>query len=274
MIENNILQTEITYLKGVGPNRAKLLQQELNIYTYQDLLELYPRRYVDRTNTIKIKDITEEGKSAVVIGKIIHTETIDNGKRKRFVAYLDDGTGVAELVWFQGLKWIEKYFTLGEDIAAFGKPTIFGNRLSFTHPDIDKISGNEAADVPKILPVYPSTEKLRATGLDPRGIRRLTYQLLLQIYQQGYIFEETLSETILQQKNMMPKNKAMYKIHFPRSFEELNQAKYRLKLRNFFIFNSNLPLNKVLPKKPTKVLLFQNKVIFLPNTPQNISLLN
>lgn len=252
MTEKSILQTEITYLKGVGPNRAKLLQQELNICTYQDLLELYPRRYVDRTNNIKIKDITEDGKSVVVIGKIIHTETIDNGKRKRFIAYLDDGTGVAELVWFQGLKWIEKYFTLGEEIAAFGKPIIYGNRLSFTHPDIDKLSGNEASDVPKILPVYPSTEKLRAAGLDPRGIRRLTYQLLLQLHQQGYVFEETLSETILQQKNMMPKNKAMYKIHFPRSFEELNQAKYRLKFEEFFYFQLQLAIKQGISKETHK----------------------
>ncbi len=252
MSEKNLLQTEIMYLKGVGPNRAKLLQQELNVFTYQDLVELYPRRYVDRTNSIKIKDIQDEGKSVVVVGKIIHTETIDNGKRKRFVAYLDDGTGVAELVWFQGLKWIEKYFTLGEEIAAFGKPSIYGNRLSFTHPDIDKMSGNDAADILKILPVYPSTEKLRAAGLDPRGIRRLTYQLLLQLHQQQYIFQETLSETILQEKNMMPKQKAMYKIHFPRSFEELNQAKYRLKFEEFFYFQLQLAIKQGINKQTHK----------------------
>lgn len=252
MSDTSILQTEITYLKGVGPNRAKLLQQELNICTYQDLLELYPRRYVDRTNNVKIKDITEEGKSAVVIGRIIHTESIDNGKRKRFVAYLDDSTGVAELVWFQGLKWIEKYFTLGEEIAAFGKPAIYGNRLSFTHPDIDKISGNEASDIPKILPVYPSTEKLRAIGLDPRGIRRLMYQLLLQLHHQGYIFEETLSENILRSKNMMEKHKAMYKIHFPRSFDELNQAKYRLKFEEFFYFQLQLAIKQGISKETHK----------------------
>jgi ATP-dependent DNA helicase RecG len=252
MSDKNILQTEITYLKGVGPNRAKLLQQELNLYTYQDLLELYPRRYVDRTNNIKIKDIQEDGKSAVVIGKIIHTETIDNGRRKRFVAYLDDGTGVAELVWFQGLKWIEKYFTLGEEVAAFGKPAIYGNRLSFTHPDIDKLSGNDAADLPKILPVYPSTEKLRAAGLDPRGIRRLTYQLLLQLHQQQYVFEETLSESILQDKKLMPKHKAMYKIHFPRSFEELNAAKYRLKFEEFFYFQLQLAIKQGINKETHK----------------------
>ncbi|MCS7027945.1 MAG: ATP-dependent DNA helicase RecG [Bacteroidia bacterium] len=252
MSEKDILQTEITYLKGVGPNRAKLLKQELNIHTYQDLIELYPRRYVDRTNNLKIKDVQEDGKTVVVIGKVVHTEMIDNGRKKRFVTYLDDGTGVAELVWFQGLKWIEKYFTLGEEIAAFGKPTLYGSRLTFTHPDIDKLSGNEAADIPKILPVYPSTEKLRAAGLDPRGIRRLTYQLLLQLYQQKYTFSETLPQSLIQEKNLMPKHQAIYKIHFPNTFEELNQAKYRLKFEEFFYFQLQLAIRQGINKQTHK----------------------
>ncbi|MCS7075241.1 MAG: ATP-dependent DNA helicase RecG [Bacteroidia bacterium] len=252
MSEKDILQTEITYLKGVGPNRAKLLQQELNIHTYQDLLELYPRRYIDRTHNVKIKDIQEEGRNVVVIGKVVHTEMIDSGRKKRFVTYLDDGTGVAELVWFQGLKWIEKYFTLGEEVAAFGKPSIYGNRLTFTHPDIDKLSGNEDADIPKILPVYPSTEKLRAAGLDPRGIRRLTYHLLLQLHQQKYTFFETLSDHIIQEKNLMAKHQAMYKIHFPRTFEELNQAKYRLKFEEFFYFQLQLAIKQGINKQTHK----------------------
>lgn len=255
MSDKDILQTDLTYLKGVGPNRAKLLQAELNLHTYQDLLELYPRRYIDRTNTIKIKDIQDDGKSVVVMGKIIHIETIDNGRKKRFVAYLDDGTGVAELVWFQGIKWIEKYFTLGEEVAAFGKPTIYGNRLNFTHPDIDKMSGNDAADILKILPVYPSTEKLRASGLDPRGIRRLVYQCLLQLHQQKYTFEETLSEDILHAKQLMSKHQAVYKIHFPKTFEELNQAKYRLKFEEFFYFQLQLAIKQGINKQTHKGLV-------------------
>ena len=162
----NLLLTPIEYLKGVGPNRGELLRKELGIYKYQDLVNFFPNRYIDRTRYYKINELQNNIAEVQIIGKIINIKTVKFGKnQKRLVATFVDDTGQMELVWFQGHKWIRESLKLNEMCVIFGKCTSFGSTFNMAHPEIELMSEHEKSLRSAMQPVYPSTETLTNRGI-------------------------------------------------------------------------------------------------------------
>jgi ATP-dependent DNA helicase RecG len=230
----NIWNNDITYLKRVGPQRAKALQQECGIFTYADLLHYYPRKYVDRSQTQRIADIDEGTGHVTLVGIIRNIQLMEGHKgRGRLTAEFSDGTGILELNWFQGIRWVQKNLKEGEELALFGKPARYGARWSISHPETDRLKDELTQNTLKIVPFYPSTDKLARVGLDSRGFRTIIAVLLEEC--QGYI-PENLSASIRQDNGLTGRKEAIANIHFPPNFQALRSAINRLKFEEFFFF--------------------------------------
>ncbi|MEL6624746.1 MAG: ATP-dependent DNA helicase RecG [Bacteroidota bacterium] len=231
----NIWQKDIMYLKKVGPQRAEVLRKHAQIRTYRDLIHYFPRKYVDRSRVTKIGEISEEASFVTLVGRIARID-VNASKRGRSIltASFTDGTGEMVLTWFQGVKWMQKSLQIGEEIAIFGKPTMYNGRWQITHPEIDKLQeGGEKKQAIQIVPYYSSSEKLQRVGLDSRGIRGL----MLQLLQESLSFvEETLSPGVMEQNELMSRKEAIRHIHFPQDFHSLQAAQYRLKFEELFFF--------------------------------------
>jgi ATP-dependent DNA helicase RecG len=190
---SSILSQPIEYLKGVGPLRADLLKKELGVFTYQDLLYLFPYRHIDKTSITRIEDLTPLTDYAQVQGKLWYFETAGAGSSKRLTAYLKDGTGVIELTWFKGLNWVEKLLKQDEVYNAFGKVGFFMDKPQIVHPELEAVIDPSAAVKSFLEPVYPTTDKLKAKGLGGRQIGKLTATLFSLIPQRE--IEENLPLT-------------------------------------------------------------------------------
>ena len=188
----NFLQTPIPYLKGVGPNRAETLRTELGIETYQDLLHLFPNRYLDKTQYYKINQLQPSGADVQVVGKIINIKTVEQKRGKRLVATFIDETGQMELVWFRAHKWIRENLKLNEPYVVFGRTTRYGRTFSMPHPEMELLSEHERGLKVAMQPIYPSTEKLSAKGITNRVISKMVQQLFLECKGQ---FPEALSQS-------------------------------------------------------------------------------
>lgn len=243
------LQTPIVYLKGVGPNRAETLQSELGIQTFQDLLNLFPNRYIDKTQYYKINQLQRSNADVQVIGKIIHLKTVEQKKGKRLVATFLDETGEIELVWFRGQKWIRENLKLNETYVIFGKCNWYSGRFSMPHPEMELLKDHEKGLKISMQPVYPSTEKLSNKGITNRVINKLVQQLFLDT--QGR-FSESLSSDLLNELKLLPKNEALFNIHFPKSQELLAKAQFRLKFEELFYIQLQLISKKMLRKQKIK----------------------
>lgn len=236
------LDTTIEFLKGVGPKRAELLQKELGIYTYDQLLNHYPFRYIDRTRFYKIKELDPDLPYVQILGRITGKEQIGDKHKKRLVARLTDETGSIELVWFQSLKWVDENLVRGKVYIVFGKPTLFNGSFSISHPELENyprpatMTGNLT-----LQPVYNSTEKLKKFFLDSKGIQKLQTQLIEQ-----YLGEvrETLPAYVLQKYQMVTKKEAILNIHFPKDVQLLKAAERRLKFEELFYIQLQLLHNK------------------------------
>jgi ATP-dependent DNA helicase RecG len=251
---SNFLDTPIEYLKGIGPQRGDILKKELQIFTYYDLLSLYPFRYVDRSKFYKIKDINEELPYVQLKGKIIRTELLGEKFAKRFVAYLKDDTGVIELVWFQGAKWLEGKFKPDIEYVVLGKPSEFRGKYNITHPDVD-LASDESVKLNAVLqPVYPSTEKLKSKGLDSKGILKLQEVLIPQLQHK---IEETLPDSIINQYKFLSKELACKQIHFPENPELLKKAELRLKFEELFYIQLKLLKSKHFRKNSVQSFVFE-----------------
>lgn len=231
-----IWQKDITYLKKVGPQRSKILASETGIRVYEDLLSYYPRKYVDRSQVTRIRDLMEDS-YATLVGKITEVEvkkSIKGRGRGRLVATFTDGTGAIELNWFSGIAWLEKYIRKGEELALFGKPTRFNHRLQMSHPEIDYFSEEgKAQNTLQIVPFYPSTDKLSRVGLDSKGFRNIVFQLLEEA---GEFIAENLPAHVIREQRLISRREALQHIHFPTSFATLQAARRRLKFEEFFFF--------------------------------------
>lgn len=236
--------TPIEYLKGVGPSRAEALKDELGIHTFGDLLHHYPFRYIDRTQLLKIGQLHPDMTAAQVVGRLASLEEMGERKGKRLVGLFKDDTGNMELVWFQSTSWLKKTLQVGAVYVIYGKPNVFNNHLSITHPEMElynpsiKNTGNMS-----LQPVYSSTEKLKKFLLDSRGIQKLQAAMLQCIAQQ---FEEELPEYLLRKHRLMPLPQALTAIHFPRDQYELAKAIHRLKFDELFFIQVKLLKNKLL----------------------------
>lgn len=245
-MSNNLLQIPIEYLKGIGPSRGELLRKELAIHKYGDLINLFPNRYIDRTRYYKINQLQNTTAEVQVIGRIIHIKTVEFGKnQKRLVASFTDETGQMELTWFQGVKWIRESLKLNEVYVIFGKVADFKGQYSMAHPEMELLEEHKASLRSAMQPVYPSTEKLTQRGVTNRVINKAMQQLFLEIKGQ---FIETLPHYILDQLKLIPKNDAMFNIHFPKSQELLAKAQFRLKFEELFFIQLQLITKNLIRK--------------------------
>lgn len=246
--------TSIEYLKGIGPQRAALLNKQLNIFTYADLLQHYPYRYEDRTKFHVIKDIDDSYQYVQIKGTIKRKELTGVGIKKRLVASMTDGTGEIELVWFQGINWAAEKVRSGVEYIAFGKPNRFGSKFSIAHPELDPVVATEQ---PKFFlqPVYSLTERLRTGSFDNKMLSRIMHALVeLSI---GRI-RETLPGEMLASMQLISKRDALINIHFPQSNEWLDKAKRRLKFEELFYVQLRLLKLKFVRQTATRGLVLQN----------------
>ncbi len=246
----NLLETPIEYLKGVGPQRGDLLRKELSIHKYGDLINLYPNRYIDRTRYYKINQLTNSNSEVQIVGKIIHIKTVEQGKGKsRLVATFVDDTGQMELVWFQGQKWIKESLKLNVVYVIFGKVTQFGATFNMAHPELELLEAHKSSLRSAMQPVYPSTEKLTNKGINSRVISKLMQQLFLETQA---LFSETLPQSILEELKLIPKNAALFNIHFPKSQDLLAKAQFRLKFEELFFIQLQLISKNLIRKHKIK----------------------
>ena len=248
-MNSNFLQTPITYLKGVGPNRAETLQGELGIHTYQDLLNLFPNRYLDKTQFYKVGQLQRSSADVQIVGKIINLKTVEQKKGKRLVATFVDETGKMELVWFRGQKWIRENLKLNTPYVIFGKCNWYSGVFSMPHPEMELLEEHKKGLKVAMQPIYPSTEKLSARGITNRVTSKLIQQVFIET--KGN-FTETLSDGLLHELKLLPKSESLLNIHFPKSQELLAKAQFRLKFEELFYIQMQLIVKNMLHKKKIK----------------------
>jgi ATP-dependent DNA helicase RecG len=251
----HVLDTPIEFLKGVGPQRADLLQKELQVFRYRDLLELYPFRYIDKTKFYSISKLVSDLSDVQIKGKIVRVLEEGVGRKKRLKAIFEDDTSSMELVWFKGVSWVKKSLHINEDIVVFGKPTLYRNVFSISHPEIESLDNYKKSLVTAMQGVYPSTEKLTNKFLHSKGIAKLSHELLAQVAE--YI-PETLSIEIRKEYKLISKREALLNVHFPKSEELLKQAHRRLKFEEFFFIQLALLKMKRHKKQTYKSYRFSN----------------
>ena len=233
----NILNQDIKYLPGVGPNRQKLLNQELGIETFGDLLEYYPYKYVDRSKVYTVHELTGDMPFVQVIGRILSFETFEMGPHKeRVVAHFSDGTGIMDLVWFNGGKYAMKNYKIGTEYLVFGKPGVYNNRIQVQHPDIDAAESLELSDM-GMQPYYNTSEKMKKSGLNSRAIERLTKTLLSVLKDP---LPETIPDFISSQLHLMGRDEALRTLHYPKDSKTLERARLRMKFEELFFVQLNI----------------------------------
>ena len=233
----NILDQDIMYLPGVGPNRKKMLSKELGIETYGDLLEYYPYKYVDRSKVYTVHELTGDMPFVQVVGRILSFETFEMGPRKeRVVAHFTDGTGIMDLVWFNGGKYAKQNYKIGTEYLVFGRPGVFNNRIQVQHPDIDLAEKVELSAM-GMQPYYNTTEKMKKSGLNSRAIEKLTKTLI------GVLKDplpETIPDFITTPLHLMNRDQALRNLHYPQDTKELERARVRMKFEELFFVQLNI----------------------------------
>ena len=250
----SFLDTPIEYLKGIGPQRAELLQKELFIFTYKDLLTHYPFRYVDRTQFHSVREVIEDSAYYQLRGHIIEIDFIGDKRTKRLVAKFRDSSGVIELVWFQGAKWMAEKLKSNTEYIVYGKATSFMGRFNMAHPEINVVTPELLASQSSFQSVYNSTEKLKFRNLDSDGIRKCMRLLSVQLNE--HHISETLTKTVILDFNLLSKLEALRQIHFPDSKELLERAKFRLKFEELFYVQLRLLRSNLVRHQITQGFVF------------------
>ncbi|MUP46345.1 ATP-dependent DNA helicase RecG [Gramella sp. BOM4] len=250
----NLLQTPIEYLKGVGPNRADLLKKELGIETYRDLINFFPNRYIDKTGFYKISQLQRNNSEVQIVGKIVHMKMVEQKRGKRLVADFVDDTGRMELVWFRGQKWIRENLKLNTPYVIFGKTNWFNGVFSMPHPEMELVADYKRNLRTAMQPVYPSTEMLLKKGITNRVIMKLMQEVLQQT---GLKFSESLNSELIQELKLISKSEALFNIHFPKSQELLAKAQFRLKFEELFFIQLQLLRKNMLHKQKIKGFNFE-----------------
>ena len=232
----NILDQDIKFLPGVGPNRKKMLSNELGIETYGDLLEYYPYKYVDRSKVYTIHELTGDMPYVQVVGHILSFETfVMSSRKERVVAHFTDGTAICDLTWFNGGKYAKQTYRIGTEYVVFGKPTVFNNRINFTHPDLDDASKLDLSSM-GLQPYYNTTEKMKKSGLNSRAVERLTKALVEKLPP----LPETLPDFIINTRYLMGRDEAFRTVHYPQNAKDLERARVRLKFEELFYVQLNI----------------------------------
>ena len=250
----DVLQTPIDYLKGVRPNRASLLRSELGIHTFQDLIHLFPNRYIDRTQFYKLNALEQNNAEVQVIGQITEIREVGQQRGKRLVATFRDSTGKIDLVWFRGQKWIKERLKLHTDYVVFGKTNLFNGVFNMPHPDMELKTDFDKSLSSAIQPIYPSTEKLSNRGISNRSLSKLVEHLFQHV---GNSFDESLSDEILMHNGLISKKDALINIHFPKNQKLLASAQFRLKFEELFFIQLQLVYKNLIHKSKIKGFLFE-----------------
>lgn len=229
-------QRDVKYLPGVGPARAALLKSELQISTLQDLLYYFPYKYIDRSRIFQVREVDGTMPYIQLKGKILSFEQIGEGRKQRLVAHFSDGTGVADLVWFSGIKYTLDRYRPGVEYVVFGKPTIFGGRVNVAHPEID-LEANINLSEMGMQPYYNTTEKMKKAGLNSTAVRKLVNNLMALIVEP---LPETLPDWLREKEHLMPLTDALKVLHNPRTPLELRLAQLRVKFEELFYIQLNL----------------------------------
>ena len=239
----DILQQDIMYLPGVGPNRKKLLSGELGIETFGDLLEYYPYKHIDRSKVYSIRELRGDMPFIQVVGRILSFETFDMGpRRQRVVAHFSDGTGIIDLVWFNGGKYAKENYKAGKDYLAFGRPSVFNNRIQIQHPEME-LTTNASTEAQPVAegggfrPYYNTTERMKKMNLTSKGMEKLTHNLLDRLKQP---IAETIPDFLLQKLHIMGRDEALRAIHYPQNAKQLEKARVRLKFEELFFVQLNI----------------------------------
>ncbi|NIJ51859.1 ATP-dependent DNA helicase RecG [Dyadobacter arcticus] len=256
-VSTRFFDTKIELLKGVGPQKAALLNEELGIFTFGDLIQHYPFRHEDRTVFHQIRSLNEQLSAAQIRGRLKEWTTIGEGSKKRLVAYFTDGTGLLELVWFQSIAWYQKNLRANTEYIVFGKPLYFGGRWSITHPEIELVTPeNESGGYWQ--PIYPLTDKLRKRFVDSRSLSRMVRNLL-EISRPH--IRESLPENLVTKYRLISKADALWNFHLPQSQQWLHQAQRRLKFEELFYNQFRLIKNKLLHKTEYPGMVFGNAAL-------------
>ena len=248
------MQTSLVYLKGVGPERARLLKEELQLRTYQDLLHFFPNRYIDRSRFYPINELPQNNAEIQIKGRITALSFVQQKRGKRMVATFKDHTGQMELVWFRGHQWIRDQLKINEDYVIFGRLNWFKGKASMPHPELELEQNFQKNLKISFYPIYPSTEKLINKGISQKVIQKMVVQLLQS---QSQVFSETLPKALLNQYKLITKNEALRQIHFPNDQHKLTRARLRLKFEEFFYMQMQLVLKNVQRKQKIKGHLFE-----------------
>ena len=233
----DILNQDIQYLPGVGPKKRDMLQKELGISKISDLLEYYPYKYVDRSRIYTINELRSDMPFVQMKGRILGFEEFGSGPRKkRLVAHFTDGTGIADIVWFSGIKYATQQFKVNTEYIVFGKPTLYGGRYQFAHPDIDKAEDLQLSQM-GMQPYYTTTEKMKKAGLTSRSIEKITKAMLEKMNQP---LPETLPPFIANRLRLVERDTALRHVHYPKTAEELQSARFRLKFEELFYVQLNI----------------------------------
>lgn len=243
------LATSIAYLKGVGPARADLLNSELNIFTFADLLHFFPNRYIDKTQFIKINQLQVNLSEVQIIGKITSVKTVKQQRGSRLVATFADETGKIELVWFRATKWFKDALQINTPYVVFGKTNYFNGSFSMPHPEMELLSQHKNSLTTAMQPVYPSTEKLTKKGVSNRVMLGIMQNLFKEI---NGSFSETLSVKIVEKYKLISKTNALFNIHFPKNQDWLTKAQFRLKFEELFFIQLQLLQKKKIRQQKNK----------------------
>ena len=246
--------TPIEYLKGIGPQRAMILNKELNIFTFGDLIQHYPFRYEDRTKFYRITELNEELQYVQVKGVVKRKEVVGTGFKKRLVAHFADDTGELELVWFQGINWVNEKIKPGVNTWYSVNQIVLETNIVLLIQRLKRLTDNmEKGSF--LQPVYPLTEKLRTRHLDSKALSKIVQKLLLQSEDK---IRETLPHKILTEGRLLPKKESVVNIHFPGSYELLAKAQHRLKFEELFYIQLRLLKMKLIRQEKAKGQIFQN----------------
>jgi len=251
----DIFETHITYLKGVGPKKAKLLIDELGIHSFNDLLNYFPFRYVDKSKIYKVRDVTADNIWFQLKGTISNVKSVGDKRTKYITATFTDETGSIGLIWFRGLKWIKSQFSSGKEYVIFGKASVFKNHFNFVHPeveDFEKIKGDISRN--RLEGIYYSSEKLKNSGLGSKGFSRIINQLLNQT---GDQIRESLPEYIVKHYKLLDRKTALINIHFPVDHPVIEKARFRLKFEELLLINLQILQQKHNLKEKIKGHVFE-----------------
>lgn len=252
----NILSQDIMYLSGVGPKRKDILNQQINVKTWGDMLEYYPYKYVDRSKIYRINELTGDMPYVQIKGKILSFEEYAMGARKkRIVAHFSDGFGVADLVWFNGAKYVYQDYKVGEEYIVFGKPSLFKDRYQIAHPDIEKAANVQLSEM-GMQPYYITSEKMKNRGLTSRAMEKITKTLVTKI-PQGAI-PETLLPAQITRLHLLSREDALRRIHYPKSLDDVQRAQVRLKFEELFYVQLNILRYATENRKKYKGYIFSN----------------